>query len=116
MLEKIYRPLRMYTTVEAHGVTTINGIWIGNTNHLLQPVDAWFFSRKYGDELYQSFLREHGLTNASAHTIQRYVDDNEISLPDPHRIHLQTIELNMALKVTGTGEQINVAFIGETLA
>lgn len=115
ILERPFRPWRLYANVNALNLVTINGIYVASQNELIQPFDAWFFSPTYAEQLWKQFVSEHGLTNQTSKQIQKYLDDNEISAPDPHRLMLPTIGTGTPIMITGTGESMSIILTGQAL-
>lgn len=112
---EVFRPYKFYTNVEAPGISSMNGLyfeaagswgeagqndtenqWLGG------PVDLWEFSTLHVNEMRTAFLEEHGLTGKTDNQIQRYLDDNELSMPDVPRLEFPSLVQGTRVRFTGT--------------
>lgn len=99
--DRVFRPTHIRVAVEAPGMADINRLIIGNVDQLLSSVDGWNWSIKLAQQLRDDFLKEHGLIGKSHEAIDIYLDQNELSIPDPGRIMLPTVGPNQTITIEG---------------
>lgn len=111
-VERPFRPTHIYTDVDREGEGTIDGIWIAGRNELIQPIDAYFFSRKRAGIIRNEFLTEYGLANATLDELDDFLESNGFSLPDPNAILLPTLHMGAELRVTGVLSDKTISVVG----
>lgn len=104
---------RLITSVSNPGLGSITGLYIANHNQLLIPTDPWRFSARLAQQIREAFLTEHGLLGKSYQEIDTYLDEHELSLPNPNRVELPTISPSAPIKITGHfDEGFTLSFLG----
>jgi hypothetical protein len=98
-----FRPTHIKTNVTAEGVALITGIYLNEDKHsqLLVTVDAYQWSMALQELMRKQFYEEHGLSGKSFDEIDSYLDEHELSVPDPGRIDLPTMTPNSKYRFTG---------------
>lgn len=99
--DRVFRPTHIRVDVEAPGMVDISRLIIGNVDQLVGSIDGWNWSLKLAQQLRDDFLKEHGLVGKSHEAIDIYLDDNELSIPDPGRIMLPTVRPQQTITIEG---------------
>jgi hypothetical protein len=113
--DKVFRPTHIRVAVEEPGVASIERIIFGNVDQLICAVDCWNWSIKLAQQMRDDFLTEHKLVGKSAEEIDRYLDRNGYSIPDPGRIMLPTVSPRENITIVGNfKEDTRLFFFGLT--
>lgn len=110
----VFRADRMVVHVGALRLTMITGLYLNDEDNVLEvPIDGYHHSAALRDKLYQEFLRGAELVGKSSLEIDAYLDEHEISIPDPCYLPLPGIPKDGFIRMTGTfATDIIVSFIG----
>jgi len=114
-LDRVFRGDRIYTSLDGPNLGFIDGIYFGEDpeNQILGELDGWEFSFKLVQLHRQEFYKEHGLVGKSDREIQKYLDDNELSIPDVARLHFTTLNAGVKIRMTAQFKvPCNVSFLG----
>lgn len=95
-----FRPKCLRTNVSNSGLGEIDGIYY-TVNQLLMPLDLWEFSYVHLDLIQTQFLEKHGLKGKPTAQIQRYLDENELSMPDLLQLELPSLKKGDRVTITG---------------
>lgn len=95
------RVSRMITTVSKPNQCFITGLYIAEENQIILDFDLWNYSATFAQQLREAFLTEHNLLGKSYQEIDSYLDDNNLSMPDPCRIDLPTLSAKEPVRITG---------------
>lgn len=102
---ELFRPTNFYTDLAGEGLVFINGIYIivpgkPQSNILLGILDAWDFSTTNINQSRQFFYEQHGLIGKSSEEIDKYLEDNNLTLPDVPPIDFATVEKGAKIRIT----------------
>lgn len=111
--DRTIRIERMITSVTKENIAIITGIYIASSNQLIAPIDAYLFSATLLKISRDEFLKKHGLSQATYQQIDDYLEEHEMSMPDPCRAELGTISPMCDMRITGTfNEECRLMFTG----
>lgn len=98
-----FRPTKIRTSVDTVGECFIEQIVLNKDNLFVSGtgIDAYLWSMKHAQELEHEFYKEHKLIGKSIEEIQEYLDDNDLSIPEPMRIMFPTIPRNTSIEIHG---------------
>lgn len=96
---------RVISSVSKPETAIITQLYIDNIEQLIMPLDAYYFSARLVQELREKFLTEYGLVGKTHDEIDDYLDNNELSMPDPCRFDLPTISSSRKIRIVGKFEE-----------
>ncbi len=100
---EFFRPDKLFTNIAGPELASIDGVFLGDDpeTQLLGPFDAWMCAVLFLEQMRAEFFKEHGLEGKSDPEIQRYLDGNDLSMPDVPRFVLRTLRKGERIRVTG---------------
>lgn len=106
-VQKPFRATHIVTNIYDIGRATITGLFFNGKkeehNQLAMSVDANQFSTTELEKARRLFLEKYGLEKKSIKEIDKYLDDNELSIPEPNRLTLPSLNQGASVLITGTG-------------
>lgn len=100
--DRVIRPTHITVDVNERGIATIKRLIVANCNVLITPVDGYEYCLKLMNELRTKFYEEHKLADKNQYEIDRYLDENGVSPPEPNRIDIPTVTPQNRIQVHGT--------------
>jgi hypothetical protein len=111
-LDVDFRPTHILTNLVESNKAFLTQLFVGDSSlselcavvngyEYSAVVDGYEYSADLKQKLQQAFYKEHGLEGKSFDQIDRYLDDHEISPPDPNRIELPSIHKGGMVRFAG---------------
>lgn len=66
-----------------------------------KPMDLWYFSMAHTTLLVDEFMKKHNLIGKTTREIDRYLDKNELSMPEAPKIYLPDMTIGQKLVIRG---------------
>jgi len=86
-----FRTTRIRTRVNEPNKIFIENILLNGVEQMLCSVDAYQWSGELAGKLYVEFLERYGLKGKSSRQIDDYLDENDLTPPDPGAVMLPTV-------------------------
>jgi hypothetical protein len=93
------RPQRMTTNVLKQGHIFFDRLVIGRLSVLTAPIDAYYTSLAYTDQVRGEFMRAMGC--ATREELYAKAKDNDWEIPDPGRVELPTMGPSTRVRIEG---------------
>src|SRR6478735_7683233 len=96
-----FRMTHLRTDIKLPNLARIREIYVGKDNQIFGEIDPYDYSAIRLNEIMRRFEAEYGLEGKSDDEAQRYIDKQDLCLPDPSHMDMPPIKAGESITLVG---------------
>ena len=99
--ERVFRCSHIWTKIEGPELGCIEAIYVNESQVFFGPRDAYLHTLAHREFVRKAALAEMGIAHWEDSDLERYLDENDIELPDPTKAEMPTMSPIDSIRIKG---------------